>query len=184
MKRIWFGVLPLVCLCIVALARSGAAAAPGPEPEAPRWVVARPAENGRSVGLRWNVVPGATAYELFRREGDGDFLPLATLQGLQHFDEAVRPGLAYSYRLRASSGGSAGPFSEERTVTIPGAAAAPEELFAPRWRKQQVVTEEHAGRPPSFRVETRVAAGRGGRRLPALARHRGRRRGRTDRELH
>lgn len=150
--RIRAGVLPLICLCMVAIARSGAAAASDPAPAVPRWVAVRLAETGRVIGLRWNVVPGATAYELFKREGDGDYRLLATVQGIQHLDEALQPGFAYVYRLRALSGASAGPFSEERTVVVPGAAAT-EELFAPRWRKQRVEMDEHAGRLPSFRVE-------------------------------
>ena len=68
------------------------------------------ASSARSVNLRWEPVAGASAYTLERRQGDGAYQPIATLDAstLQHVDEGLAAHTDYGYRLKVAAGQRSG----------------------------------------------------------------------------
>jgi hypothetical protein len=121
----------------------------------PRWVAAGHLAAGKRTALRWGPVPGAAAYRLWRRAAPGAPFELrATVEGIQYFDEPVEPGSDWTYRVQAVGGGEEGPFSEERTVSVP-APPAPREADAPTWHGTALRLHERREGPPEFKVELR-----------------------------
>ena len=76
------------------------------------------------VLLSWNYVMGATAYGIFRSTEGGPWRGLAAVTSLSFRDEAVEPGVTYSYTVCCLSGDGRSilsPFDEQGlSVTIPG----------------------------------------------------------------
>lgn len=75
-----------------------------------------------SVFLSWNLVPGATSYNLYRGTSSGaeSLTPIATgLIGGSYLDSGVSNGSPYFYYLRGVSPSGAGPRSNE-TTSVPG----------------------------------------------------------------
>jgi DNA-binding beta-propeller fold protein YncE len=138
-KRSVFG---LLCLPVVLAVL---AAAPAMAVDAPKWVAAIYVEAQKTVGLRWNVVPGATAYKVFKSETSGkDFKEIASVPQTQYLDKAVEAGTTYFYVLQAVVGSEASPNSEERYVTIPGVKKV--ELKAVEWEKVTLQAQTEFGK--------------------------------------
>lgn len=87
------------------------------------------------VLLSWNYVMGATAYGVFRRTDGGPWRGLAALTSLSYRDEAVEPGVTYSYTVCCLSGDGRSvlsPFDEQGlSVTIPGGRYTAQQLPTP-----------------------------------------------------
>lgn len=145
----------MLCLGLAWLASPCGAESP---PDPPRWVAVRYLAKDRHVGLRWSLVKGASAYRLWRQEGreSGERL-LATVDGLQYLDTAVAPGGSYRYRLQSVLGDESGPFSDEGTVSVPGAAVAAA-IAAPLFRSIRIQAVEEQGRPTRYQAAFRVQA--------------------------
>ena len=79
------------------------------------------------IGLTWDAVPGATAYELQRRVNSGVWTSLSGVSGTSHTDTGLDPSTAYDYEVRARN--TAGPSAWSAVVTVtteaPAAPAAP-----------------------------------------------------------
>ena len=77
-----------------------------------------------SIDLVWqpSTDPSATAYEVFRAEGDGQPAPLTRdpVRGFTFTDTAVRPGVTYRYTVRSvASDGRAGAPSLPISASLP-----------------------------------------------------------------
>ena len=63
------------------------------------------------IGVSWNVVGGATVYDVERAAPGGTFQPLVTVEANFHNDASVSPNTAYLYRVRARNPAGASAFS-------------------------------------------------------------------------
>ncbi|HKY30901.1 MAG TPA: S8 family serine peptidase [Candidatus Polarisedimenticolia bacterium] len=90
------------------VARGALADCPSP-PAPPQPVLGTPADN--EVAVSWDAVPGAAAYNVFRRLGDcmgGGWTPVASgVTGTSHLDTSVSGGATYSYHVTAASDAAA-----------------------------------------------------------------------------
>lgn len=111
----------MVVLALVAARPVGAA-------DGPTWIGALYIRG--KVGLKWQEFTGATQYTVYRQTAKGDWEQLTTVEEARYFDAAVSPGTVYSYKI-AVAGPSGELFSEEKTVTIPGARGG--DFSAPSW---------------------------------------------------
>jgi hypothetical protein len=133
---------------LIAAPGRPAVAGDAAELAAPRWVAARYDRREGRVGLRWNPVPGASAYRVFaRREAEPEPAVIATTTLVQAFDSSCPPGGACLYRLQAIAGDLAGPPSEEQRVEVPAAPAAAPAFSsdAPRWLGSAIHAVESDG---------------------------------------
>ena len=100
-----------------------------PPPTAPQGLDATEMAGG--IILQWLLPPTATSIDVFRRSGTGSFVEIAHLFGTNifsyynYFDNAVQPGVLYTYEIRArDSNNQPGPFSN-----LTRAAATPESTW-------------------------------------------------------
>ena len=81
-----------------------------------------------AVALSWTAVPGAVRYELWAWTSATDWQQLddGTLTGTSHTHDILSPGTTYYYTVRAvAANGTAGDWSQRKTVTVPGTSQAP-----------------------------------------------------------
>lgn len=64
-----------------------------------------------SVALSWLAVANASGYEIFRSTSGLNFVSIGTSDVTSYTDLSVAPGTAYLYRVRATQGGTTGPYS-------------------------------------------------------------------------
>jgi sugar lactone lactonase YvrE len=83
------------------------------------------------VGLQWQQVADVTEYTLYRKERGGEYQKIATLDDDHHFDVDLTPGAVYTYRVAIVGPDGNELYSNEKSVTIPGAAEG--EFAPPRW---------------------------------------------------
>jgi sugar lactone lactonase YvrE len=86
--------------------------------DAPKWTGAIYVKG--KVGLKWQDVSGVSEYNVYRKASTGEYTLLVTSDQARYFDETVTAGEVYSYKIAYVSAGTE-VFSDERTVTIPGA---------------------------------------------------------------
>ena len=67
--------------------------------------------------LTWDKVEGAVKYEVYRAEGDGDFVRMFTTSGTRMNNTSAVEGVTYRYRIRAICAESKGNSSFSSTVT-------------------------------------------------------------------
>jgi hypothetical protein len=72
----------------------------GTVPPAPTGVVAT-AVSSTQVNVSWNVVSGATSYQVFRRGPGGSFVQVGTSTTTSFSDTSAAPNTSYLYRVRA-----------------------------------------------------------------------------------
>ena len=75
------------------------------------------AASSTSVSISWPAVANATGYQVQRSSGGGTFTQVGTPSGTSFTDSTAAPGTAYLYRVRATAGGSTGPFSAADLAT-------------------------------------------------------------------
>lgn len=110
--------------------------------DAPKWVAAMYIDAQGQIGLRWQPVPGATAYNVLRSTTKGTgYQQVASPAVPQHFDTGVTPGTTYYYTLQAVTAAGTSASSDERTVVVPKKAA---KISPPVW-KQAVMDQTAAG---------------------------------------
>jgi sugar lactone lactonase YvrE len=83
------------------------------------------------VGLKWQKIEGVAQYSVYRKSADGEFVKLTSADDDHYFDTDVSPGTVYTYKLSIVDAAGAEVFSEQKSVTIPGASAA--EFVPPNW---------------------------------------------------
>ncbi len=77
------------------------------------------AVNTTRVDMSWNVVLGATSYEIDRRAPGEGFTPFAAPAGNSFSDTSVTAGQAYLYRVRAAgTGGTSGNSASALATTV------------------------------------------------------------------
>ena len=79
------------------------------------------------IQVKWQAVPGASKYVVFRKTGSGSWVQLANASAASYLDKAVSNGTSYTYTVRAMVGGVLSGYD---TVGIsatyaPAAPAAP-----------------------------------------------------------
>jgi hypothetical protein len=86
-----------------------------------------------SVVLDWDDTPGATDYEIFRRDAGGGYPanPTATTTSSAFTDAGRTSAQESCYRVGALNGASPGPLSEERCAGSPPAAGSPQPTDPP-----------------------------------------------------
>jgi hypothetical protein len=90
----------------------------GAPPAAPAGLNAA-AVNTTRVDMSWNVVPGATSYEIDRRAPGEGFTPFAAPAGNSFSDTSVTAGQAYLYRVRAvGTAGASGNSAPALATTV------------------------------------------------------------------
>ncbi len=122
----------LMTIAVVSLTLAGmASVAFAADP--PKWVAAIYVEAQKVVGLRWNVVAGATGYKILRSTTKGSgYAEIGTSTAPQFIDKTLTPGETYFYVLQSVAGGDVSPNSEEKSVVIPGAKKV-EVVSPPTW---------------------------------------------------
>jgi len=90
----------------------------------------------QQIELRWNSIPGAESFILYRAEDSpDDFSPLATVQGNTYLDASVQYGTEYYYRVSPADGNApAGEYTTVSSLAAPSArvtAVTSEEDFVP-----------------------------------------------------
>src|SRR5262249_10314437 len=75
----------------------------GPVPPAPAGVVAT-ASSATSVTVAWNVVPGATSYDIYRSSSVNSYVKIGSSNTTGYNDTTVTTNGAYLYRVRAWNG--------------------------------------------------------------------------------
>ncbi|HUU46162.1 MAG TPA: 6-bladed beta-propeller [Acidobacteriota bacterium] len=83
------------------------------------------------VGLKWQKVADVTEYIVYRKETGAEFRKIATLDDDRYFDTELTPGTVYVYRIAGVGPDGGEVYSNEKTVTIPEAAAG--SFFPPNW---------------------------------------------------
>lgn len=127
------GTTRILTAALVAVALFAAAAAQAAD--APKWVAAIYIQAQKSVGLRWNPVPGATAYKILRSTTQGSgYAEVGSGAQPQLIDADIEPGSTYYYVLQSVAGTEVSPNSDERMVIIPGEKKV-EVLTTPTWDK-------------------------------------------------
>lgn len=69
------------------------------------------------VAVSWNVVPGATAYQVYRRAAGGGYILLNSPANPPYADAAVTGGNSYLYLIRATNGSAFSPDSAPDIAT-------------------------------------------------------------------
>ena len=64
-----------------------------------------------SLTLKWNVVKGATGYEIYRAGTDGKYSKITTVTSTSYVDTSVKNNTEYSYRIKAYNAAGASAFS-------------------------------------------------------------------------
>lgn len=79
-----------------------------------------------NVNLRWDPLPGATAYHLFRGESSsGPFLPLASGVTGTTFTDYAMPSGTYHYRVAGANSSGLSPASASTLFVVASASPAP-----------------------------------------------------------
>ena len=64
-----------------------------------------------SLTLKWNVVKGATGYEIYRAGTDGKYSKITTVTSTSYVDTNVKNNTQYSYRIKAYNAAGTSAFS-------------------------------------------------------------------------
>ena len=67
------------------------------------------------VGVRWELIDGATSYNVYRRIGNNKWTKLATVTGTSYADKTVKSGTTYTYAVRARNAAGLSGF-EKATI--------------------------------------------------------------------
>lgn len=87
-------------------------------PAAPSGVVAT-ATSANSISVTWNLVAGATSYQVFRRAPGGSFVQIATTTTNSYTDAPVSANTSYLYKVRAvNAGGTSGDSNVDLATTV------------------------------------------------------------------
>lgn len=86
--------------------------------EIPPPVLTAIAMSTASVQVTWTSSPGATQYQLERRNGGAGFASLGTVSGLAFTDTAVTPGQTYVYRIRPVGGSTWSNLDHATTIVF------------------------------------------------------------------
>ena len=80
------------------------------------------------VQIKWNAVPGAPRYNIYRKVGSGGWSWLAASTGTGYTDTKVSSGTTYSYRMAVVSADGKSmlsPMGAEKSITYSSTLAAP-----------------------------------------------------------
>jgi titin len=140
-------------------AKAPAAPAAASVPAAPSGLKA--AVSGPGVNLTWtgSVTNASTATGLVveRRDSSGSYAVLTTLGTnlTAYYDQTIKPGTVYSYRVKAVNNAGASPYSNEAQVTIPDVPAAPSNLTALAQSSTMVVLhwQDNSSNETGFGIE-------------------------------
>jgi hypothetical protein len=81
-------------------------------------VVSATAVSTSMISVSWNAVNGASLYEVFQKQGAGDYVSLGTSSGTDQTLTGLLPDTAYLYRVRAVDPlGGIGPLSSPELAT-------------------------------------------------------------------
>jgi hypothetical protein len=61
------------------------------------------ASSDSEINISWNVVYGAIVYSVYRKEDNGVFTKIASVQGQTHIDKGLQNNTAYTYRIDAKN---------------------------------------------------------------------------------
>lgn len=78
-----------------------------------------PVSTKKGVVNKWTKVVGATGYKIYRQEGNGKFMHIATVNGgstLSHTNLNAKKGVTYTYKVTACFEKSYSAFSNTRTI--------------------------------------------------------------------
>jgi hypothetical protein len=100
-----------------------------PNPPSPPPFIISSANSATAVAIFWAGADGATSYEIERRQGAQNWMPLASISASTTYytDTSALPSSAYSYRVRSVNAGGTSAFS---TVTTSLTWSQQEEWFS------------------------------------------------------
>ena len=128
-------------------------------PIAPTAVPAAPANltitiGDQSLTLRWDAVPGATQYYVYRGESAGTriLIPETTITNPTYTDTGLTNGTEYYYTVRAANSFGGSPHSAEVSATPAAAPLAPANLTANPGSEQVTLSWDIVADVDGYRV--------------------------------
>jgi hypothetical protein len=94
-----------------------------PYPDDPPMGLAAVVDERNRVNLRWQAVPSALSYEIYRSEGQGAPVPMATVSQTFYADATVQGGKTYSYSVRTNFSDVCFGYLSARVAAAPAADA-------------------------------------------------------------
>ena len=118
MKKKSFYAILLCVICFIMSLGLTVAARAAEKPGRPKIISVRQSAP-RTITIRWSKAKNANQYELFVSENGNAFVKLRKLRGRSYTHTGLKPGITYSYKLKAVNGKKRSGFSNAKSIIIP-----------------------------------------------------------------